>query len=56
MRMEIVFKDEIVAVFMNSELVQNIFKDRRNWSLKETETSFIGVFVNHFGLQVTTSG
>jgi len=48
--METVFKDEIVAVLMNSELVQSIFKDRRSWSLKETETSFTGIFVNYFGL------
>lgn len=50
MGMETVFEDESVAVFMNSELVQRIFSDGRNWSLKETETFFIGIFVNYFGL------
>lgn len=50
MEMVIVLKAEILAVCINSELVQNSFAMRRNWSLKETKTSSIGIFICYFGL------
>lgn len=50
MEMVIVFKAEMVAVCMNSELIENTFEERRNWSMKETRTSFIGIFAFYFGL------
>lgn len=50
MEMVIVFKAEIVAVCMNSEWIENMFEERRNWSMKETKTSFIGIFAFYFGL------
>lgn len=50
MEMVIVLKTEIVAVCMNSELVKNLFTGIRNWSLKETSASSIGLFICYVGL------
>lgn len=50
MEMVIVLKAEILAVCVNSELVHNLFAERRNWSLKKTRTSSIGIFIYYFGL------
>lgn len=46
----IVLKAEILALCMNWELVQNLFAERRNWSLKETRTSSIGICIGYFVL------
>jgi len=45
MEMVMVLKADVVAVCMNSEIVQNLFAERRNWSLKEARTSSIGIFI-----------
>lgn len=46
----IVLKAEILAVCVNSVVVQNLFAERRNWSLKESGTFSIGIFICNFGL------